>query len=721
MGFIDESMLDPIVPSATGGQFIDPSMLDPVSQPSLLGEFGSGLWEGIKGTPRAAIDLGKGAYQLVRHPIDSLSDVAKDLDVTGRLAAGTSGAILGGEAGALTSPLTGPVGPLLGAAIGGGAGLLGYSKLNQVAGNEVPTTALQDARAFGQNTGTGIGFGVGGKVIGGGIKLARNAAEDLSTSYAQDAFGAKPSQIAKSIERGVQFLDENGNPVTPGNAADFTSKIERQLGNLRGSDLWKDISNDPKKAFIQTSARGEDLNFKKNLMIGSVDQALTEIQAQTGITAKLKPDWSIAEKFIENGRGVSGNKARLVRELDRIKADWATKNGTFEELIDFKSQVRVPKSFGLGPTESASVALREAIETGIKKSAENTFDALMGKATPKQLNNFAKVNSDISDVILAKELLGKKSTASSGVGSRLLNNVKSFKNLALGTTALLAPGAREATLGLIGADSLAKTFPVTASNLANKAAKIIDPFGAASGGAELLGGVGQKIGSVPSSVATAENLKSTNRGQIGITPPALPIQNSGRLIESQPSLYLTPPPTDTPQPKIGPSSPQESQFPNWVVDPTDQNQAMNLKIPKEIEKALSSVTPENRIYLAGLAQIESSFNPKAIGAKTSKGRAKGLFQFLDSTAKDYGLENPLDASESARAADEMFSDSLALFGDPLLAMVAHQRGAAGLLRDIKAAKSTDLDVLAEYNKAKNTTRALETANYIKKIKTIMEA
>ena len=50
--------------------------------------------------------------------------------------------------------------------------------------------------------------------------------------------------------------------------------------------------------------------------------------------------------------------------------------------------------------------------------------------------------------------------------------------------------------------------------------------------------------------------------------------------------------------------------------------------------------------LVRIAQIESGLNPSAANPSSS---AKGLFQFVDRTAKQYGLTNPLDPAASADA------------------------------------------------------------------------
>lgn len=61
--------------------------------------------------------------------------------------------------------------------------------------------------------------------------------------------------------------------------------------------------------------------------------------------------------------------------------------------------------------------------------------------------------------------------------------------------------------------------------------------------------------------------------------------------------------------------------------------------------------------------------------------AKGHFQFMDPTAKQYGLKNPNDLNESASAAARMYSDLLKQYGGNLpMALAAYNWGSGNLQR-----------------------------------------
>jgi len=83
------------------------------------------------------------------------------------------------------------------------------------------------------------------------------------------------------------------------------------------------------------------------------------------------------------------------------------------------------------------------------------------------------------------------------------------------------------------------------------------------------------------------------------------------------------------------------------------------------------------------AHIESRGNPLANRGEKS---AQGLFQFIPSTAKKYGLSNRLNAVENTRAAMQLTksnANDLKRFGipvNPLNLYLAHQQGAGGLIQ-----------------------------------------
>ena len=91
------------------------------------------------------------------------------------------------------------------------------------------------------------------------------------------------------------------------------------------------------------------------------------------------------------------------------------------------------------------------------------------------------------------------------------------------------------------------------------------------------------------------------------------------------------------------------------------------------------------LELKAMAVIESAMNPKAV----SRAGAKGMWQFMYSTAKIYGLDidsfvdERLDPVESAHAAAEYLKDSYRIFGDWNLAIASYNCGAGNVNRAIR--------------------------------------
>jgi membrane-bound lytic murein transglycosylase D len=119
--------------------------------------------------------------------------------------------------------------------------------------------------------------------------------------------------------------------------------------------------------------------------------------------------------------------------------------------------------------------------------------------------------------------------------------------------------------------------------------------------------------------------------------------------------------------------------------------------------------PLDLIYLA---QAESAFLPRAL----SRAKAKGMWQFIPSRGKEYGLrqtwwlDERSDPEKSTRAAARHLKDLYEEFGDWYLAMAAYNAGPARVQRALDRTRSDNFWSLAEK-------RALpkETINYIPNI------
>lgn len=113
--------------------------------------------------------------------------------------------------------------------------------------------------------------------------------------------------------------------------------------------------------------------------------------------------------------------------------------------------------------------------------------------------------------------------------------------------------------------------------------------------------------------------------------------------------------------------------------------------------------------LAYIPIVESAFNPKAL----SRAKAKGLWQFIPSTGKQYGLKQDFFVDERSNiekatiAAAQYLKNLYALFGDWNLALAGYNAGEGRVQRAIKKAQTTDFWALAKTKSFRS-----ETKNYV---------
>lgn len=102
-------------------------------------------------------------------------------------------------------------------------------------------------------------------------------------------------------------------------------------------------------------------------------------------------------------------------------------------------------------------------------------------------------------------------------------------------------------------------------------------------------------------------------------------------------------------------------------------------------------------FLSRTAQIESAFNPMARNPNSSAG---GLFQFIDSTAQQYGLEDRFDPAQATDAAARLARDNAAMLRrtlgrEPTAAelYLAHQQGGGGASKLLANPNARAVDVV----------------------------
>lgn len=113
--------------------------------------------------------------------------------------------------------------------------------------------------------------------------------------------------------------------------------------------------------------------------------------------------------------------------------------------------------------------------------------------------------------------------------------------------------------------------------------------------------------------------------------------------------------------------------------------------PTRVRAALQSAGQKHGVdpgILGTIAFLESSFDPSA---KNPDSTAGGLFQFLDGTAADYGLENKFDLEQSADAGARLTRDGINYLSEKLgrepsvgEIYLAHQQGMGGAVKLLSA-------------------------------------
>jgi hypothetical protein len=96
--------------------------------------------------------------------------------------------------------------------------------------------------------------------------------------------------------------------------------------------------------------------------------------------------------------------------------------------------------------------------------------------------------------------------------------------------------------------------------------------------------------------------------------------------------------------------------------------------------------------------LESGFNPNAVGPQTAYGTAKGAAQFIDSTWQEYGSGSPFDPNAAAQAYVDYMADLLdAAGGDYPTALYGYNHSQSYVNTIMSCANSTTPpDVTGQY-------------------------
>jgi soluble lytic murein transglycosylase-like protein len=145
---------------------------------------------------------------------------------------------------------------------------------------------------------------------------------------------------------------------------------------------------------------------------------------------------------------------------------------------------------------------------------------------------------------------------------------------------------------------------------------------------------------------------------------------------------------------------------------------------KEVSALLDEVPREygiNPRWVKAIAQVESSFNPKAVGPKTRFGQAQGLMQLMPATARALKVENPFDPKQAIEGASKLLVELDNAYGkykDKRLLFAAYNSRPSTVKAAISKARAAGKDItwenIAEY-------MPIETQNYVREVTKLIEA
>lgn len=218
------------------------------------------------------------------------------------------------------------------------------------------------------------------------------------------------------------------------------------------------------------------------------------------------------------------------------------------------------------------------------------------------------------------------------------------------------------------------------SSLANKLRDIMWTTGGVGAptlvGSMLGGPAGAATGAA---VGVASRMLASPTGQAMIARGLRNVSGGLKAIPEVPNLAGIPLKLGTQNAQTNNNSYSDLFSKKKVNEPTKET-AQTRDVGKSNISAVESVIDQDP-YLSTLYEVESGRNPLA---KNPTSSAKGAFQFIDSTAKAVGLDDPYDLEKSFVAIKRLTDENRARFGDdPTLLYSAHYLGATVLNKVLK--------------------------------------
>lgn len=668
MPFINESDLDPISPG--GGRFISQADLDPTIE-DLLGNDASRAVQG----GRLAVG---GLTKLLPFGDEIIAGGSSVLDTIRNTLSGNPETL--GEAYDRRFKEVGNYqkaferqSPASSLALGlGGAALL------PVGGLAGKATTLPGKLLLSGAEGAGIGGAYGfaeGENLDERLENAKTGAlisgvfAPAATAVGQVAsvFGTKAKNAAEAI---LPLSKEDSAIQQLGIGKGLLKKAERWNPSdpLDEPNLIQAVKAGKERGIFSTgTSPGEWLENNTKIISGLNDEASAIVQTATQAQKDLAvPSLDNAKAFAAKHWGEPGLADKAKAYEDLISQHW---DGTIQGLNDAK---RVFQGIGFSSNSTTTEKkLVRIIAYDLRKSTENAVANTLGQDAAEKLSMLNSMQGEHSKLVEVLE------DAKLGGAAKELPQKPSS----------LTPGLMSG-LGVVGSATAGNFNPM----LAAIGTKFVEQAANTPAGRQAISATLSKTGNVLSNVPK-------------LAPPATRILSygTGHVLSSEQEARRDK--SDQRQTAL-PARAASGNQARPSRDPKTDRVGL-LSSPNSAPKSVSNQANKSEIdlILDAVKQVESGGRKSAV----STAGAKGPYQLMDATAKDYGVSDVFDEKDARAGAKEKLLDDLTYFnGDMELALAAYNAGRGRVNKLLKQTGGNSYDDIEKKLPS-------ETRNYVPKV------
>ena len=505
----------------------------------------------------------------------------------------------------------------------------------------------------------GISTALGVPLLGVSSLLGKFAgsADDLSATAKRSSVGARATDYTKSAReiRSYDIIDDEVESATKG-ALDYFEQAGKFDKGRDPQTLLVNALHDDKALRGEVWQKVRDFDSKKNFAV--------------------YPKFNRARKYVEDLNVPVTEVDNYLSDIDELEAAIKQRGKGKLEAIQRQKDVWGEK---WDEADDAKSGFYRAVYTDLK----NSIEELVPEVGP--------LNQELSKYKIVLPILKR------GHGSEEAKNL-----VGKGIQALRTSGGFLTTPALIG-----NIFSGPGGAIAGIAGGATLGYLTTPRGQSLVGDLLKKGGKVASKLGVAGQSAGAALPRVISQfqgPPSGQKSGSGRIDFDQSKFYLEES-SDSPS-SVGGSRPQsdgrtkQSQLrqssSSTNYNPVSSSYATNQEI-RHILDVPEGESMADKPLLASLAIQESATkghptgNPNAIGPETKYGRAKGKYQFLDSTGKEMmqrvGLDpkdyNPFDADQQEVLANAYIDLLTKQFGSLPLALAAYNYGPGNVSRMLK--------------------------------------